>query len=362
MLTFYVDETGFTGEDLLADDQPIFVQSTNNFSRSESEALLRESFHGIEAKELKHSRLIRNPKNYKRIVDLVGRTAADPSRAGMWCAHKEFALVTMIVDWWIEPLAYRSGFNLYNDGANICMSNMIFVCLEAFFGRPFRRKLLLSFQRMLRARTQETYEKCQIFVTKELSKLEEDRAEVLRYLWPSFELLGLQHVEGLPKRVLDLALPGLVLIGNRWRERHSGPWELVHDRSSNMAKQKWLWDALSSPEIPMAEFAHPGGNISFPMNIMSTRFSDSAVEPQLQICDLLAGAAGAYLRQETSSGDRIAYREALDEVGIKRLFLGGIWPNAEVTPEELGTKGWDGNVAIEWIGEQIAAKRGLGNA
>ena len=39
--------------------------------------------------------------------------AADPSRAGVWIAHKEFALVTLIVDWWIEPLAYHTGFNLY---------------------------------------------------------------------------------------------------------------------------------------------------------------------------------------------------------------------------------------------------------
>ena len=34
MTAYYVDETGFTGEDLLAEDQPIFVQATNDFSNA----------------------------------------------------------------------------------------------------------------------------------------------------------------------------------------------------------------------------------------------------------------------------------------------------------------------------------------
>ena len=40
MLTYYVDETGFTGEDFLAEDQPIFVQATNDFSEAEAHDLI----------------------------------------------------------------------------------------------------------------------------------------------------------------------------------------------------------------------------------------------------------------------------------------------------------------------------------
>ncbi len=43
MPTFYVDETGFTGEDLMAADQPIFVQATNDFTDAETKKSLTQS-------------------------------------------------------------------------------------------------------------------------------------------------------------------------------------------------------------------------------------------------------------------------------------------------------------------------------
>ena len=30
--------------------------------------------------------------------------AADSLRVGAWVAHKEYALMTLVVDWWMEPL------------------------------------------------------------------------------------------------------------------------------------------------------------------------------------------------------------------------------------------------------------------
>ena len=55
---------------------------------------------------------------------------------------------------------------------------------------------------------------------------------------------GKIDIKGLPDWLLDLALPGLVIIGNNWRKHDEGPWEIVHDQSSNMAKQKWFWDTF----------------------------------------------------------------------------------------------------------------------
>jgi hypothetical protein len=41
------------------------------------------------------------------------------------------------------------------------------------------------------------------------------------------------------------------------------------------------------------------------------------------------------------------------DAGIEKLHIGGMLPRTEVTPEALGTKGWDGNESIEWISEQM---------
>lgn len=134
MPTFYVDETGFTGEDLLAEDQPIFVQATNDFSAAETQNIIDSVFKGVKAEELKYKRLSRNPAHQQRIIELVQLLASDPKRVGTWVAHKEYAVVTFIVEWWIEPLAHIGGLNLYKDGANHAMANMLYICLQGFGG------------------------------------------------------------------------------------------------------------------------------------------------------------------------------------------------------------------------------------
>jgi len=354
--TYYVDETGFTGEDLLAEDQPIFVQATNNFRSDEANALIESCFGGIGSAELKYNRLARGGRHHDRIIALIRALADDPLRVGAWVAHKEYALMTLVVDWWMEPLAYKHGLNLYKDGANHAMANMLYSCLEGFWSPAFRRKLLLHFQRMFRTRTRERYEECRMLVEKEKRRVNGDREEVLRYFSLSFLLLGFKHVSDAPERVFDLSLTGLIQIGHAWNGRQSGPWTLVHDQSSNMASQKWIWDAYSAASMPPARFEAPGVTAQFPMNVTQTRFGDSMQEKQLQICDVLAGACSAFFRFDRNDADDKAYRERLHEAGIDKLILAGLWPSTDVTAEGLGRKGWDGNIALEWLTENMQAK------
>jgi hypothetical protein len=349
--TYYVDETGFTGEDLLAEDQPIFVQATNNLTSDEADALIASCFGGIGSAELKYNRLARGGR-----IAFIRALADDPLHVGAWVAHKEYALMTLVVDWWMEPLAYRHGLNLYKDGGNHAMANMLYSCLEGFWSPVFRRKLLLHFQRMFRTRTMERYEECRVLVEKEKRRVSGDRQEILRYFSLSFLLLGFEHVTNVPERVLDIALTGLVQIGHAWNGRQSGPWTLVHDQSSNMAKQKWIWDTYSAASMPPARFEAPGVTAQFPMNVTQTRFGDSLHEKQLQICDVLAGACSAFLRFDRNGSEDRAYRERLSDAGIETLILAGLWPSTDVTPESLGRKGWDGNVALEWLTENMRTK------
>jgi hypothetical protein len=69
--TYYVDETGFTGEDLLAEDQPIFVQAANDFSGDEARRLIAATFGGLGSAELKYSRLARGGRHHDRIVEFI---------------------------------------------------------------------------------------------------------------------------------------------------------------------------------------------------------------------------------------------------------------------------------------------------
>ena len=44
MPSFYVDESGFTGEDLLSRDQPVFAHATNDFTPEEAREIYEAVF------------------------------------------------------------------------------------------------------------------------------------------------------------------------------------------------------------------------------------------------------------------------------------------------------------------------------
>jgi len=175
---------------------------------------------------------------------------------------------------------------------------MLFICLTGFWDEKFRKKILLAFQRMMRARTKERFDECCELVQKTKANVwgEEKRTDVINYLWTPFDALGFGHLATLPDHALDLAFSGLVSIAQRWRSMSEGPFEVVHDRSSNMARQAWLWEKLSAPDLEAANFPGPHGDGIFPLNVIKTTFADSQSEKQIQICDILAGAAAASVR------------------------------------------------------------------
>jgi hypothetical protein len=99
---------------------------------------LRPIFSGIGSAELKYNRLARNGRYHERIIELVRVLASEPLRAGAWVAHKEYALMTLVVDWWMEPLAHKFGMNLYKDGATLATQTACEGRLgRAFASRPF---------------------------------------------------------------------------------------------------------------------------------------------------------------------------------------------------------------------------------
>ncbi len=346
MTTIYIGETGYSGEDLLAPGRPAFAQATHDFTDSETDALLGACFGRVAAKELKFSRLAGSLRHRNRVVALVGAIANDPDRAGFWVSDKEFALFTAVVDWWVEPLAYQLGSNFYEENANIVLANVLYAALDRLWYAGFRRRLLELFQHMLRARTQETYDRCQAFVRLAYQRATGLQAEVLRFFWAPFPLLGYPHLLELPRRVLDLALPGLAYIGHAWRSRRDGPLQAIHDGSTDMVRQRWLCEAVSPPAPARPSFAYRRGQPGFAMNVVGTRFADAVQIPQLQICDILAGSA--ICAMQTQHRDRAMgnFARRLFDAGIETLLGGGLRPSPDLVPKGLRRRGLRANRAI----------------
>ena len=130
------------------------------------------------------------------------------------------------------------------------------------------------------------------------------------------------------------------------------PLQLVHDKSSSLIKDKWLWDLIMSPDIQQKNIGISNRQAIYPINVVRTAFEDSRSHLQLQFCDLLAGATAEWCRQFIGLSYDNDYLEKLGNAGIKDLCIGAIWPRPHVGPEELGMRGWNGD-HLNFLSDQL---------
>jgi len=329
-MRLYLDESGYTGEDLINTEQPIFVLASTNLFDNECKAIYRQVFTGIKTAELKHSVLRRSASGRKRIIEFVKTIKERNSAFATFTINKEFALVTKLIDLWVEPALHKSGIDLYRKGANIALSNVCFFCLRTFQSSRFLRKHLRRFQEMMRRPTPKSYRVFWNGIYADYNLVDQQTKEILVYFLGGERILGYQYLLSLPARSLDLAFPTALAIINHWRQGKEGFVEVIHDKSSNMSREQWIWDALVSPGVPPAVVGYDRRKWQFPLNVKQTRFVDSKAHLQLQYVDLLAGSTAAWAQSMIDESCRNEYTDTLNEVGIEAFKVNQIWPFPEV--------------------------------
>jgi Protein of unknown function (DUF3800) len=368
-LEIFIDESGYTGERQLDSEQPVFVLSSINLDDETATKLHAEHFTGVQAKELKHSELAKRPSGQKRILNFIRSLASMNSAskrpvATAFAAHKKFELLTLIVDLWVEPTMRRDGVDMYERGGHIGFSNVAFYVLSLcpeFFGELLRR-----FEIMMRERTREAYQNFWNFVyrayynPREISpdgRVHNMIRDIIVCFMAGQNALGPQHLLSLPDHCLDVAFSTVTLTADFWHEHAGESFLLTLDESKYFAEAKWIWDALTRHDLPSATFRGSGNvNIHYPLNIKGTRAASSKDILQLQLADVVAGAVARFCASRIDPTFRSSYTDALLDVGIRSLFIGGVWPSTKVTPKEMGTEGMSGD-HLDYLATQLRKRR-----
>jgi hypothetical protein len=125
-MNLFIDESGYTGPDLVNRDQPVFVRASTVLTGEEANELITTCFPSQKTgRELKHSRLSWTKKGRAELIEFFNRVPKE--KIGFFCVHKEFTLWAYLSDFWLEPMAYADGINLYDQGANIALANMSYI-------------------------------------------------------------------------------------------------------------------------------------------------------------------------------------------------------------------------------------------
>ena len=217
--TIYCDESGNTGSNLLDANQPVFTLASCRFSEDDSKKLiaLLESNSPNEA----HFKSLRRRKSGQDgIVRLMSSNLLNLETVKVNVFHKEFMVVTKIVDLLIEHMMHLSGEDLYLNGRNIALSNMLFYCLPTFCDEDLVKAMYKSFVVMIREQGQEHIDNFYSDVerVKESSTDEEFKRDIDLIL--ATKAFIDDAFDGIDKFALDPSIPALFSHCAQWGEAY----------------------------------------------------------------------------------------------------------------------------------------------
>ena len=349
-VTIFLDECGYTGEDLNSSEQPTFSLATLCAEEELCKTLKTEFFSKVNSLELKHVNLTRGKrnKNINMVIAFLEYIVNHNSMVEFSLFHKKYALTCKFVDIIVESACCGEEIDLYDKGQNIALANLIFMCMPVLNGTDFFNDFLEKFQKAARTGNQEDAE-CFF-------------ALILQHQCHDKELLGLLKsflAKIDPKSVfpqngimnLDIALSAAVKLMEIWRNRKGEAFTLIHDNSSNMSKVQHIWDKIVSPTIPEILVGYDRRCMKFPIAVTKTKFEASEKWVGLQLCDVLAGALCYYAKWKINGkniSDNYGCRlEPCFEALLPKIFL--MWPSTGVTPAQLGTEEKNRGSLVDYI-------------
>ena len=336
-MDLFLDEAGYTGSDLINRDQPMFILASTVIEECEARALLDSAF-GRPRNEVKYSKKSRSSQGRRQILEFLHSLNINRRKTAFYSFHKEFLLLTHLIDYWVEPAMRAGGVNLYERGGNIAYSNVCYLTLGTCLGREGRREFLRRFQVMTRDRTPFAFRTFWDSV-REVKRQHKLVAEALGPLEIIGARLGYRHLIDLPEHVLDVSDLGILQTVQHWRAEFPEETFLVfHDQSNMLERRRSFWEAVLDPANPRATVGQDRRAITFPLPIQGLRLEESHNFPQLQVADLVAGA-GRSIWNTRISGCSDEYSDALVDAGILDGFVGGVGPTDLVAPADLETEG-----------------------
>lgn len=229
MECFRIDESGYTGFDLLNPDQRFQGAAAVAIDDEDALCLIREYFPTLQADELKYRSLARRQSNHPRLLALLEHVLTQYKCVTYVC-DKRYLLLLMFVDYAVEPYYYARGIDFYRDGQNYSLASLLHKVGPALFGKNTFGHLLASFQRAVKKKTPIALaDLVQAARATRWQELPEALGPLAKYACPEC----LQAI-ATPGVSTDAALVVLQSLISRMEVMTDGPYRVEHDQSKNL--------------------------------------------------------------------------------------------------------------------------------
>ncbi len=283
---FSVDESGYTGADLMNNDQRFQGATAILITDDDAAALIKKHFPKLQAPELKYTSLARRASYHEPLINLQREVLAN-HKAVTCVVDKRYLLTLMFLDYATEPFYYERGFPFYDDGQNYAMASLLYSIAPTMMGSvPFER-ILMAFQKAVKEKTDESVQEL-IHRVRE-SKWEATLPEALGPIaTASPECIEAIRTPGVSTDAAFVILQALI---SRMEVMSKGTYRVEHDRSKNLLQYNELFQSLIDYDEKLELKQTQITTMKFPLKLEQVSQVDSTDSPAIQIADVLIGCA-----------------------------------------------------------------------
>jgi len=332
----YFDESGNTGQDLLNLADPVFTLcSCRLHPKQEAQALAH--FASYQGPELKFTRLRKGDKGRQAILAFLEAPEVTASSFAAFVTHKPFMIVTKYCDIVVEPSMRHAGLDFYKRGLNVATANLLTTTMPVFLNPQTWNNFLAAFVRLVRERNHVAFREFLRLAELVYSYLEHTNIEMSHYIAAALLLRPDELLPMLSEYELDPLAPAYYVLANHWGKQLGEPFEIIADQNKILAKERARLLAFSSQDIRQATAGYDFRTVEFPLKISGITAVDSRAEKQVQLADVVCGAITRAAQSKNRFVEGSFERRILTICFEKKIIIGGVWPNDEIDPAQLGT-------------------------
>jgi len=322
-VTIYFDESGYTGENLLKEDQPTFSYASVCINSDDAEEIVSNiiSKYKIQNGELKGVNLIRKEKGQRAILEIL---EAIKDKYKISVSDKKFALAGQIFEYIFEPILASKNLIFYNLNFHKFIANSLYIGF--IVDDRFSKEIFIKFERLMRNKTLQDLEA----IISILDEIDEE-SESFKFLKNIIEFIKIHKIEiyeeikDLPKWTIELSITSLHALFSVWGENKD---KIIAycDNSKPIGEQKNIFNGMIDRDgeiIYSVLKTDEGKQIPLTYNLKSIDLVDSKIYKGVQLADVVA-TASAYSFQMFKDNNS-EFNKKLQEILLPNVVYGSIF-------------------------------------
>lgn len=322
-LILYFDESGFTGENLLNDDQKTFAYGSINIDPVKATELVSRIIqkYKIQNGELKAVKLIRRDAGKDAILEILEEVAQNVKVS---VSDKKYALAAHFFEYIFEPVLAEKNSIFYNLEFHKYISNVLYISFIT--NDELAKQIFPIFEKLMRNKDLSHIDEILALLHNKPDKSKEiDFFEKVLSFVAAHKDVIYREIQSLPPWTLDLSLTSLHSLLCEWGV--TGKEMKAFCDSSKPIEQKleFFSHFIGREDIVYSQFSK-NAEKSMPItyNLKEINLVDSKEHHGVQLADIVA-TASAYSFQMFKESDE--FSEKIREKLLPRLVYASIFPD-----------------------------------